>query len=56
MNAVGSWIENGFDGKEDGVGWQIARAIPGAIAMGVVAIGGAAIDTVTGIADLATGD
>ena len=56
LNAVGNWIENGLDGEKDGAGWQIARAIPGAVAMGGVMLGGGVIDTITGIGSLFTGD
>ena len=47
--AVADWIENGFDGEEDGQWEQVARAVPGAVAMGGAAIYGGVVDTASSI-------
>lgn len=49
LDAIGDWIENGFDGEEDDQWSQLGRAIPGALAMGPTMIVASGIDTVTGM-------
>lgn len=49
LEAVGDWIENGFDGEKDGQWEQLGRAIPGALLMGGTVIFGNTIDTVSAL-------
>ena len=46
LDAIGGWIENGFDGEKDGEWSQAARAVPGAVAMGGAMAFGRAADAV----------